>query len=240
MLGEIPGNVRAYYKLENINDSGPNGYNLTNVNSVPFTSARLSNGADLGTTGTNKGFSYGANVFSTTTPANVFFSMIVKFNSTANDATRRFLFVMNTKSSATDGRQWSCSYTISSGNFNIIGSRVLSTGGLQDTSPVVVPVSSGWYLITLREFNDDSESLVLNVWNLTTNQVRSGGVFIGAGGSLTNAPTIFLSIGNTRGFANQSYVTIDEFIIAEDTYVPNIVGQGSRRRYITQLQGYSV
>ena len=55
-LGQIPGGeLRGYYRLENVNDSGPNGLTLTNNNSVTFTAGRFGNGANYGTTGTNMG-----------------------------------------------------------------------------------------------------------------------------------------------------------------------------------------
>lgn len=45
--------LRAYWKLENVNDS-KNSYNLTNTNSVTFTTAKFNNGANFGATNTNK------------------------------------------------------------------------------------------------------------------------------------------------------------------------------------------
>lgn len=46
----------AYYRLENVNDS-KNSYTLTNNNTVTFTTAKYLNGADFGTTNTNKSLS---------------------------------------------------------------------------------------------------------------------------------------------------------------------------------------
>ncbi len=47
-------NIRAYYSLEDVNDGSANGYNLTNFNSVTFTSAKFRNGANLGSSNSNK------------------------------------------------------------------------------------------------------------------------------------------------------------------------------------------
>lgn len=48
------GSLKAYYKLENVNDSGGGGFTLTNNNSVAFNAAKFTNGADLGSANTNK------------------------------------------------------------------------------------------------------------------------------------------------------------------------------------------
>lgn len=47
-------NIRAYYNLNDVNDGSGNSYNLTNYNSVTFTSAKVGNGANFGASNTNK------------------------------------------------------------------------------------------------------------------------------------------------------------------------------------------
>lgn len=47
-------NLKAYYKLENVNDSGPNGYTLTNNNTATFTDGVFGNGADFGSANSTK------------------------------------------------------------------------------------------------------------------------------------------------------------------------------------------
>ena len=44
--------LKGYWKLENVNDSGPSGYTLTNNNTVTFVSAMFNNGASVATSGT--------------------------------------------------------------------------------------------------------------------------------------------------------------------------------------------
>lgn len=46
--------VKAFYHLEDVNDSSLNGYNLTNNNNVTFTAAKIGNGANLGSANANK------------------------------------------------------------------------------------------------------------------------------------------------------------------------------------------
>lgn len=47
-------NIRAYYALEDTTDGSANGYDLTNNNSVTFTTAKYNNGANHGSSNTNK------------------------------------------------------------------------------------------------------------------------------------------------------------------------------------------
>lgn len=52
-------NLKAYYKLENANDSTATAYNLTNYGTTPFNSAKYSNGADFGTANSSRYLSIG-------------------------------------------------------------------------------------------------------------------------------------------------------------------------------------
>lgn len=45
-------NLQGYWKLEDVNDSSTNGYNLTNNNTVTFSAAKFNNGAVVAVTGT--------------------------------------------------------------------------------------------------------------------------------------------------------------------------------------------
>jgi len=69
-LGSTPlvsdANLRAYWKLEDVNDSTANGYNLTNNGSLSFGAALFNNGADLGNPNTTK-FLSTTNVFGIST-----------------------------------------------------------------------------------------------------------------------------------------------------------------------------
>jgi len=47
-------NLVGYYKLDNTTDNSGDGYTLTNNNSVTFDSAKIGNGADFGSSNTNK------------------------------------------------------------------------------------------------------------------------------------------------------------------------------------------
>lgn len=61
-VGEYRGKAQAIYHLEDTTDSSGNGYNLTNINSVTFTPAKIANGANLGSANTNKKLSINSNL----------------------------------------------------------------------------------------------------------------------------------------------------------------------------------
>lgn len=79
-LGEfLPGNgIVALYHLENVNDSSSNGITLTNNNSVGFNQAKFSNGADFGSSNTNKSLTVANDL--TIRGGSVTFSFWVKLN----------------------------------------------------------------------------------------------------------------------------------------------------------------
>lgn len=52
--GTLTTNLRAYYKLEDVNDFFDNAFNLTNNNAVAFNAGKINNAADFGASNTNK------------------------------------------------------------------------------------------------------------------------------------------------------------------------------------------
>lgn len=48
------GNIKAYYNLDDVNDGSSNAYNLTNLNSVTFSSAKRGNGANFSSSNSDK------------------------------------------------------------------------------------------------------------------------------------------------------------------------------------------
>jgi len=65
-------NTRAYYALEDVNDSSGNGFNLTNNNTCTFVGGKFNNGVSTGTSNTNKSLSINNNLgITTTTPKTI-------------------------------------------------------------------------------------------------------------------------------------------------------------------------
>jgi len=77
-------NLVAYYRLEDTNDS-KNSYNLTNNNSVAFNPAKFNNGADFGTSNTNKYLSISNNLG--ITGGNITLSFWLKLNTEIGSGT---------------------------------------------------------------------------------------------------------------------------------------------------------
>jgi len=55
-------NLKAYYRLENVNDATANAYNLTNNGTTPFNAAKFNNGADFGASNSTKYLSTTSNL----------------------------------------------------------------------------------------------------------------------------------------------------------------------------------
>lgn len=231
-LGEIPGgNLRAFYKLEDVNDSSGNGFTLTNVGSVSFNPGKFSNAADFGTTGTTKGLTYSGNVLSSTTPSNLSVSFWFILNTTSTP-TNGILFqlcsVANGGGSAFSGIFWNVYYNISAGNMVI---SIRFGGGTIQT--ITIPASTSvWhfaqfvYSTTGNAYNGRINTDYIN-YNANATQASWSG------------QTVRLYIGGS-GSANQAWVKIDEFIISEILYSQangTDSGDSERYKYYTQAKG---
>ena len=237
-MGQIPGgNLRAYYRLENVNDSGANGYNLTNVGTVTFNPMKLSNGADYGASGTTKQLTYGSNMFSTTTPDNVFASFFMKFNSVADIGTV-YPFVITSKTSAADGRQYYVYYSITAGVCTLGGGRRLAASDIA-TTVTFTPNTTERYYVTYG-YNSAEARMAIRIYDSKMNLMQfSANTSAAPGGSSTGTPTIFFSLGNGRGGSVQVLAMIDEFILDESgIYCGNWNSINANRvRYRTMVRG---
>jgi hypothetical protein len=233
-LGEIPGgNLRAYYKLENLNDLSGNGFTLTNNNSVAFNQGKFTNGADFGSSGTNKGLTYESNVFSALKVNNLQVMFWFKLNSTANTSRDMVLFNFNT-SSGTDGMNTLIVYTISGGNINIRAQRLATPSN--HNIILSFPVNSNWNFLNYRKLNSGSSQiqqvLRVNRKEFINEHQSSGDV------SSTANPTVKLSIGNNRSLTGQAFCQIDELVIDEGLYISGSDGgQSANFKYFTQAKG---
>jgi hypothetical protein len=226
-FGEILGiNTRAYYHLENVNDSGSNGFNLTNTGSIPFNTSKFSNGANFGTAGTGLMLSYGANPLSAIQVSDVVFSFWFKLNSTANHS--GFFFVCNTRTADTTGMQIFCDYTIAGGTMTLRAT--VSTSGTQSVATDSFTADTNWHHLYVRKSDAIKAS-----WVIDRGQNTSG---TGTGSLISSisAPTIFLAIGSTRGATLSARAIIDEFFISETLYTGDDP-QRDRINHYTQAKG---
>lgn len=81
------GNLIAYWKLENVNDSKAS-YTLTNNGSIPFNAAKFNNGGDLGTSNTTDYFSIGNDL--TVSAGSVSFTFWIKLTTEIGSGTYTF------------------------------------------------------------------------------------------------------------------------------------------------------
>lgn len=231
-FGEIPGgDVRAYYKLENVNDSGPNGYNLTNNNSVTFAAGKFTNGADFGSSGTNKGLTYGANPFSVIKPSYATVQLWFKLNSTANSGTKN-IFAINTESSVGNGIQFSSDYSISSGTLTL-NARLAAIGAAGAAVATITATADTNFHYLIVQVNTSSKLVTITL-DRTNGALNTT---IGTLASGTASPTVYLSIGNNRGLTAQVFMIIDEVIIDESFYANIPSNLNNRVKYYTQAKG---
>jgi hypothetical protein len=211
-LGEIPGgNLRAYYKLENLNDSSGRGFNLTNNNSVAFSPAKYANGADFGTSGTNKGLTTTTNVLSANRPSNYAVRFRFRLNDDA-DTGNKVLFNLLT------GNTFSGGFTYMGARYRISGSNLTISCFCDreaEFNEITLPKNSRWYHVDCLRFGDSSKFLV-QIQNEADRILHLNDVTIGA--SFSQSTTNRLSIGNNQILSNQGYVTIDQFYVDESIY----------------------
>lgn len=216
--GEIPGgNLRAYYKMENANDSSGNGFNLTNTGSVPFNSGRFNNGADFGTTG-DKSLSSATHPLSTAKPTNVFISFWFKLNSTSNTS-NLFMFTLISGASDATGELMQVYYAISGGTLSL-----KARFGISGAEQVLTATAdTNWHFVKLLKTSSTQMVFVFDRQETTSTR-----------GSFAGVPT-GLSIGNGLLLGVQSYAAFDQVIISESLYCET--GPSERIKLITYEKG---
>ena len=223
-LGEIIGaGSRVYYRLENTNDAGPNGYNLTNNNSVAFNVGKFTNSADFGSTGTNKGLTYaGANVLSSLEPTDVSVSFWYKLNdATTSNGNARF-FELTTASNNAAAMRIACFYNISAGNITIT-----AFGQGVTSATVTVAADTNWHHILFRKI---STNQMIILYDIGTSGTAASGAHTTSAFTLT----YYLTIGNTTStLTQQVFAMIDEFYI----YEKNLGTDYLINKYYTQAKG---
>jgi hypothetical protein len=224
-LGEIPGgNLRAYYKLENVNDSSGNGFTLTNNNSVGFAQGKFTNGADFGSSGTNKGLTRATLILSSKTPSVLSVSFWWKLNSTADTAVRLFFSINTDVSTAAGGELFQVRYSITGGVMNI----EVRNGNTSVASINVTP-DTNWHFIRCVRTSDNANRFIMSYDTIAT-AVANKASFSGA--------TAGNAFGNGPGLTTQLLGMMDQIIISESLYTEdNTTGRSNRYKYYTQAKG---
>lgn len=201
---------RAYWRLENENDSSGNSRTLTNINTVTFGAGKFSNGA-LFTNGTpfNKGLTRDPNPFSALRPTNITFSFWFKLTDTTNhSSTFSVLFSLNTDLSGTTGMAINATYTISGGNITLSMVQGFSGGSVTINSPAIAIDGNWHYYVYIKEgldFRFYRDCVLMNSGTGTGNEVSSA------------TGTHIHCIGNDRASSKtrEARGIMDEFIMEE-------------------------
>lgn len=230
-LGQVPGGgLRGYYRLENVNDTGPNGFTLTNNNSVTFGAGKFHNAAEYGTSGTNKGLRLeGSNILSSAQPANVFIGFWFKLNSTANSGDK-FLCVIHGNPGATNAYNAYVKYSIASGVLTVTIGLTPSVATFE--ASVTLTADTNWHFLNYV-IQDSTDTISIGVDRIYGANATNTNTRI----SPATTPTVSLSIGNNRSLTNQVFAMVDEFIVSESHMTGMTTGVGERMRYFTQAKG---
>lgn len=203
--------AQAYYKLENTTDT-KGGTSLTNNNSVTFTAAKFNNGANFGSSNTNKSLTLASTPTSSNQLANVSYSFWVNILAAPGSGVTFQLFENST--TASSGMDPFLQYRNSSGTLQLRGGHVLSTTNPIHTYNVNLGTGT-WYHVGLSVESTITSKIFLNGVQVST----TDGVGTHAGSSSGLAP--FVIAANRDGDAG-SYASlmIDDFVIIERVLTP--------------------
>jgi len=138
-------NTKAYYKLENVNDSSGNSKTLTNNNSVSFVSGKFANAADFGSANSTKYLDIADNLGLGTYNADTWtVSQWINLTTAPSSTEQQCLFGVNNNSKA----QLNITYDANSGTPRF--SMTIYNGSTAASATVTKTISTGsWHHIVL-------------------------------------------------------------------------------------------
>lgn len=195
--------LQAYYKLENTSDSkGSN--TLANNNSVSFNAAKFNNGADFGSTNTNKYLSTSSALVAN---GNISISAWVKLNSEITSDSWIFVSQVST----TNQVAYHLVYDYNGGTRRV---RFIRTrNGIADDSISynITLGTSNWYHLTLTYDGSTMKMYVNGVEQASGNYSGSGN---------TGATNAFVIGSNYSGLANYASAVIDDVAVFNKKLAP--------------------
>lgn len=141
------GNLKAYYRLANTSDSGSGGFTLTNNNSVPFVSAKYSNGADFGSSNTNKSLTINNNLG--ITAGNVSISCWVKLKAEIGSGTWGLVGQEGRQIGGDEWIRYQIGYEYNGGARRLRFSRVKNDVADQTANYTITLGTSSWHHLVL-------------------------------------------------------------------------------------------
>lgn len=224
--------MRAYWPLENVNDSSGNARNLTNV-ATTFIRARFGNGSNFDDGSNGDGLDLAANPLSALTVPNMTISFWMKLNNAvASHSGFSNIFSMNTHPQGfSDGQYNNFSYTITAGDITYRLSHFLST-----TNALVEPTLTAdllWHSFTIVKSGTTTISLYRDGILLGTDTGEGTDVSL-----VDEQPdTVAFTIGNSRIVTkdNAAWAVFDEFWIEERALTHDEI-----RKNYSQARGFQV
>lgn len=149
-------NLRAYWKTDessgNAIDSSGNGYTLTNVNSVAYSTGKINNGADFGSSDANKNLSTDSNLGISTYDADFSVSLWVKLNTEITSGS--YMFIEKILGPSTNVLGYTIRYEYNSGTIRLrIARERHGVIGYYNYYTVTLG-TTGWHHIVLTYDND--------------------------------------------------------------------------------------
>lgn len=197
--------LKAYYRLEDANDSGPNGYTLTNNGSIPFNMAKFRNGGDLGASNSTDYFNRNTAIISPL--ADYTISILVKLQTEIGSGIYEFIRIENN----TDKHVIYCQYQYNGGTRRIHyqQDRWVIAGYGPDYN-VTLGIADWYHLV----FRINSASMQIYVNGIAAGSPVTMDSYV-AGSTATNNQ-LLIGAGNTVGTStiiNYSSIIVDDVAI---------------------------
>lgn len=194
----------AYWKLENTNDE-LSTYNLTNNNTVAFNAAQFSNGADFGTSNTNKFLNNNSNLGINGNGA-LAVSFWVKVTSEIGSGSYEFLHYDSTGGA---DRYFTVQYDYNGGTRRL----KIDAGGGTATHNVTLGTSDFYHIVANRAASDGAIELFVNAASVATGTA-----------STSSGANNEISIGiHTNGTSSPTSGIIDDFAVFSRVLTPTEV-----------------
>ena len=226
-LGELPARttMRAYYKLENVNDSSGNSATLTNIGSLTFAAAKFGNG--LNTAGVSaKGLTRTTNILSASAVPNITVSFWFRLTNTANVGVARRFFEIIGSNGSSSATYMACYFGITLGVLRVGVNSQLTGVTCATVTSIEAANTTKWYHAVVVKSETTTLSLYIN--GKLVNSATGTGTDTATG----TTGTYKMIVGNAYTLTYPSYGVTDEMIIEERVWSASEV-----RKYYNQAKG---
>lgn len=210
-------NLRAYYRLSDVNDATANALNLTNVGSASFTTGQFGNAVTLN--GSSQALVKTNHIFTSAQMANFSISFWVKLNSEIGSGTYRFLEFHTHKVTASSGMGGVFDYQYNSGTRRLHFTHYLSSVATLIDYNITLGTSN-WYHIVYVKSGTTTGILYVNGSQAGTN--TGSGTDNGGDTGYTYDIAIGTSRDATGSWSNSLF---DDWALFERVLTPTEISQ---------------